>query len=386
LLLVSFIIQQSSYLEKKPMLLRITARVLLPLISLLSSAHGSEVRYAKNFNLSDFGTHRILTVRNVFQNSEQVYRYALVPKEQEVPKLHANTQIIRTPVERVVAMETVYIGHLEALGQLDRIVAAATVDFISNPGIRERVSEGKIRSVQIGQALDVESLLTIQPDLILTSISGDPAFDIPFKLKRTGLPVVLSAGYMEQHPLARAEWIKFIAAFFEEGERAEQIFNRIEARYHELTALTEGIEARPTVLCGAPYSGVWHVPGGKSYTARAIQDAGGDYLWSENSNQGGIPLDIERVFLKAARADFWINPSGYRSMRALLSADQRFGKFSPVNNDKVYNNTRQVSPSGGNAIWESGIAHPDDVLADLIHIFHPDLMPDHEFVYYERLK
>jgi iron complex transport system substrate-binding protein len=128
------------------------------------------------------------------------------------------------------------------------------------------------------------------------------------------------------------------------------------------------------------------VPGGKSYTARAIQDAGGDYLWSENSNQGGIPLDIERVFLKAARADFWINPSGYRSMRALLSADQRFGKFSPVNNDKVYNNTRQVSPSGGNAIWESGIAHPDDVLADLIHIFHPDLMPDHEFVYYERLK
>lgn len=351
----------------------------------LSAAEPS-VRHAKNFEITDYGTHRILRVMNAFRDSTRTHQYALVPKGGELPELPGDVAVIRTPVERVVAMETVYIGYLEALGQLDSIIAAATVDYISNPDVRQRVTEGRIESVQVGQAIDVEKLLLLQPDLILSSISGDANFDIPAKLERTGLPIVLTAGYMEQDPLARAEWIKFVAAFFEEDQLADELFEGIEKRYQSLKALTENLENKPTVLCGAPYSGVWHVPGGKSYTARAIQDAGGDYLWSEDGSQGGIPLDIERVFLKGARADFWINPSGYRGMQALRSADQRFDKFRPARQNKVYNNTRQVSPTGGNAIWESGIVRPDDVLADLIHIFHPELLPDHEFVYYEQLK
>ncbi|PXA04766.1 ABC transporter substrate-binding protein [Coraliomargarita sinensis] len=349
-------------------------------------ASSSEVRHARNFEIIDYGTHRMLSVSNAFRDSTQIHHYALVPKRNELPELPEAATVIRTPVERVVAMETVYIGYLEALAQLDTIIAAATVDYISNPKVRQGVAEGTIQPVQVGQAIDVEKLLLLQPDLLITSVSGDAAFDIPAKLERTGLPIVLSAGYMEQDPLARAEWIKFVAAFFEEDELANQIFDGIEKRYRKLETRTKQIEDKPTVLCGAPYSGVWHVPGGDSYTARMIFDAGGDYLWSEDSTQGGIPLDTERVFLKAAGADYWINPSFYRSMHALYAADARFAKFAPAKNGQVYNNTRQVSPSGGNAIWERGITQPDKVLADLIHIFHPDLLPEHELVYYELLQ
>ena len=35
---------------------------------------------------------------------------------------------------------------------------------------------------------------------------------------------------------------------------------------------------------------------------------------------------------------------------------------------------------------ESMPTEPEIVLADLLHIFHPDLLPDHEPVYYSRLK
>jgi len=52
----------------------------------------------------------------------------------------------------------------------------------------------------------------------------------------------------------------------------------------------------------------------------------------------------------------------------------------------VFNSTKRVNPNGGNDIWERGINHPDEVLADLIKIFHPELLPDHEFIYYEKLK
>jgi iron complex transport system substrate-binding protein len=342
--------------------------------------------YAKNFEISQFQTHRIATIRNVQRGSRATHQYALVPKDAALPELPAGITVIRTPVTRVVVMETVYIGYLDALNQLDTIIGAATSDYISNGVIRALVADGSIQKVQIGAALNIERMLLLQPDLILTSISGDPAFDIPAKLARSGLPVVLSAGYMEQHPLARSEWIKFIAAFFDADDLAEQTFDGIDTRYESLRKTVDHVEQRPTVFCGAPYSGAWHMAGGESYTAQAIRDAGGDYLWADVPGSGAIPLDTERVFLKAAHADIWINPSFYRSLKELYGADQRFQKFRAGQTGHVFNNTKQRTASGGNSIWERGIVHPDDVLADLIKVFHPERMPDWEFIYYEQLK
>ncbi|MDP4879942.1 MAG: ABC transporter substrate-binding protein [Opitutales bacterium] len=344
------------------------------------------LRYANNFEITEHGTHRILTIRNTHQKAESTIRYALVPKDQALPKLADNLTVIRTPVERVVVMETVYIGYLEALQKIDTIVGAGTIDFISNSDVQARINAGQIRSVQIGQGLDIERMLLLQPDLILTSISGDPTFDVPAKLTRSGLPVVLSAGYMEAHPLARAEWIKFIAAFFEADAQATELFDAMANRYERLKAkITPELE-HPTVFAGAPYSGAWYVAGGESYMARAIDDAGGDYLWADTPRQGAIALDTERVFLRAAQADIWLDPSHYRTRDELFAADQRFTKFHAAKVGSVFNNTKQVSSNGGNAIWETGIVHPDKVLADLIAIFHPELMPDHTFVFYEQLK
>ena len=140
------------------------------------------------------------------------------------------------------------------------------------------------------------------------------------------------------------------------------------------------------MFCGAPYSGVWHVPGGGSFVAQWIHDAGGDYLWAADNSQGGIPLDTERVFLKAAEADIWLHPSFYRSMEEMFGADPRFAKFHAAQDGHVYNNTRQIGNNGGNNIWERGIVRPNEVLADLIQIFHPDLLAGHAFVYYENLQ
>jgi len=366
--------------------LRIRAALcLLGWASLSGAAQPAPLRYAKNFELTRHPGHTLVEVRNLARESEARYTYALVPRGEPLPELPDKALVVRTPVERVIAMETVYIGHMDALGMLDRLIGAATVGFISHPEVREGVQRDEIASVRFGRNLDIERMLLLQPDLILTSISGDPAFDIPPQLTRADLPVVLSAGYMERHPLARAEWIKFYAAFFEADAAAARIFDGIAERYEALVAKAAEVAERPTVFCSAPYSGAWHMPGGESYTAQAIRDAGGDYLWAEVPTGGSIPLDTERVFLKAAEADFWINPSYYRQLDALLGADPRFAEFAAVANDRVYNNTRQVTESGGNPIWESGVIHPDRVLADLIQIFHPDLLPEREPVFYERL-
>jgi iron complex transport system substrate-binding protein len=51
----------------------------------------------------------------------------------------------------------------------------------------------------------------------------------------------------------------------------------------------------------------------------------------------------------------------------------------------VYNNNARIGPGGGNDYWEGGTARPDLVLADLISIFHPKLVPDHERIWYRKL-
>ncbi len=343
------------------------------------------LNYAENFTVEHNATHTALTVRIMLGGSERLYRYALVPRAMPLPELPAGIPVIRTPVERVVVLETVYIGYLAALDQLATIVGAATVNFITHPEVREAVADGRIQSVQTGQSLDIERLMRLQPDLILTSVSGDPALDLPPKLIRSGLPIVITAGYMEPHPLGRAEWIRFIAAFFAASEQAEAFFGDTAARYEALCAETASLENRPSVLSGAPYSGTWHVAGGASYTARVIEDAGGAYLWAHDTSQKAIPLDTERVFLRAAKADYWLHPSDYRSLAALIGADPRFGKFAAARRGQVYNNTRQVGDNGGNPVWERGVVRPDEVLADLIHVFHPGRLPNYEPVYYERL-
>ena len=59
--------------------------------------------------------------------------------------------------------------------------------------------------------------------------------------------------------------------------------------------------------------------------------------------------------------------------------------FKAAKDGEIYNNSKQFNATGGNNIWERGIVHPDEVLADMIKIFHPDLAKDHEFIYYEQL-
>lgn len=355
--------------------------ILMGSLSHLNAAPG----YAQNFTLVQKDGYRLLTIRNSVPGSTYQQHYALVPRTQPTETPPEDAIVIYTPVQRVVTMETVYIGYLEAIDQLDSIVAAGTVDFITEPSVRERIASGEIESLQVGQSIDIEKLLLLQPDLILSSISGDPAFDLPNTIRRAGLPVLMTAGYLEDSPLARAEWIKVIAALFEAGAEAEAVFEQVVQHYEALKAKTVHLSKRPTVFCGAPYSGAWYVPAGQSYTAQAIADAGGNYLWADLKRTGAIPLDTERVFLKAANADFWMNPSHYQSLNELLAADSRFGKFKATQTGNVFNNTRQMGPKGGNAIWERGVVRPDEVLADLIKIFHPELLPDWDFAFYESL-
>lgn len=108
-------------------------------------------------------------------------------------------------------------------------------------------------------------------------------------------------------------------------------------------------------------------------------------MFSDDLSSGGLPKDFESVYYRAANVDFWLHPGPHRDLDGLKSQDSRFTRFKAFATSNVYNNTRRSNGTGGNDIWERGVLHPEEVLEDLIAIFHPELIPGHSFHFYEKL-
>jgi len=347
----------------------------------------SQNRYASGFSIKDEGSFKVLTVHKPWQNSRDVsYSYCLSPERELLPDSLREITWIRTPVKRVVLLSTTHVAMVEQLGQAESIVGLSGSEFIYSPEIRERISSGQLVDVGYGQGLDYEAIVELDPDvLFIYGVEGN-VVAIVEKLTDLGIPVAFCGEYLEPHPLGKTEWIQFFSCFYDREEMAAEFFHEIDSSYRQLLQLASKVQDKPAVLTGLPWKDTWHMAGGKSFAARLIEDAGGEYLWSDNASTQAIPLDLESVYLRAVGAGVWINPGAANSLKDIGSLDERFLDLDVVRKSRVYNNNLKSRPEGGNDYWESGTLRPDLILADLIRIFHPELLPEHEWVYYRQLK
>ncbi len=205
-------------------------------------------------------------------------------------------------------------------------------------------------------------------------------------LRASGRPVIFCGDYLEPHPLGKAEWIRFLSLFYNLEERADRFFQEIDSVYNSYKSLTEQTKNRPLVLTGLPWKDTWYMAGGESFAATLIKDAGGEYLWADSHSAEAIPLDLESVYARAVKAEIWINPGAATSLNELQNFDQRFTELGVIQSGMIFNNNERLNTTGGNDYWESGTVRPDLVLADLIKVFHPDLLTDHRLFYYRQLK
>lgn len=292
---------------------------------------------------------------------------------------------IGVPVRRVVVTSTTHLAYLCELGCSGSVVGISGTKYVYDRDTRRRIREGRIREIGHDQSLNYELILALHPDVVfMYGVTGNVSNHIS-RFADMGIPVVMVSEYLERHPLGKAEWIRFFAAFYGMGPEADSIFNRTRKYYEVLSGMTVNAGKRPSVLSGLPWKDAWWVPGGRSFAASFIEDAGGDYLWKGNDSYEAIPLDLEAVYGKARDADVWINPGSAASTGEIIAMDSRLGSIGALSEGRVYNNDARLSPDGGNDYWESGVCHPERILADLIRIFHPNLLPDRRFVYYRKL-
>jgi len=346
------------------------------------------VRFAQHFTLEFGEGYKKLTVLQPWAGASEAMVYYLVPRGSGVPEGVGDAQVIETPVRSLVAMSTTYYPFLEKLGKLDALVAVDDATYAYNPQVRARAADGSLVLVGGGAgggSVNVEKLLALSPDLIMTSASGSPELDAHPKLLEAGLPVVINADYLEQSPLGRAEWGIFIAAFFDLEDQAAQDFDALAQRYEAAKALTATLDSKVSVFTNTDYQGTWYVPGGESYAALLLKDAGASYIFADQAGFGAAPLAFEAVYDAARDADFWLNVGFAADLDSLLAMDTRYAEFKAFAQGSVYNYNARVTEMGGSDYFESGVANPDIILKDLIRIFYPDLLPGHALYYYQQL-
>ena len=345
------------------------------------------VAYASGFEVEYHSNYKIITVTNPWQGAQESFRYVLLqcgtPAPQDVEGV-----VIEVPVNNIIAMSTTYLPTLDDLGLVDKLIGLDSYMWTTNPAVRARIGSGEIAEIGGGAAVNVELTLDLDPALVMTYGTGFSDFDTHPVLLEAGIPVALNGDFVEQNPLGRAEWMKFIAMFFNREADAAAKFDAVASEYLAVAALTAGLEARPSVLLGSVYNGTWYVAGAESYMAKMLADAGADYLWSDEGSVGALPLDFESVYAVAADVEFWFNPdnSFWFTVEDVLESDPRYGDFAPLERGQLFNNNARVNENGGNAYYEEGAAHPEKVLKDLVKILHPHLLPEHELRFYKKVE
>jgi iron complex transport system substrate-binding protein len=279
-----------------------------------------------------------------------------------------------------------HVALADFAGVADRIVGLGNLKYVNSLVVREGIRTGRVKQVGIDANINNELVISLHPGVLIAMSNPDAAFGQFKTLIDAGIPVLPDAEWLETSPLGRAEWAKLIGALVDREDSVAKKFDSVETAYKALAAIGSSAKTKPSVIIGMPFKGVWYVPAGESYMAQFLHDAGADYHWADTKGIGSLPLNVETVIPVALQADYWVN-IGYVNSRSDISGkDSRFAAFKAFTTDALYNNNRRVNDLGSNDYWESGAVNPQLILADLIRILHPDVLPKDSLYYYKQLK
>jgi iron complex transport system substrate-binding protein len=337
---------------------------------------------AKGFRLYDGDGFRVLDLVRQNDPNTLLQRFYLVSRAEaanfETPP---DGQLLPVPLKDMVCLSATHLSFADALGLVSKISGVASADYVVSAEFKDFLTDGRIQEIGISDHFKLEKLISLAPEIVMVTHQQGQSVE---PLRNAGLTVLAFAEHLETHPLGRAEWIRCMGALFGRETQAAAIFDSISNEYHRLTVLASKVEVRPLVLSGKQYGGFWNLAGGHSYLAQMLHDAGAAYIWSDNPDSGSLILDFETVYHRGINAGFWRflvfsrEPYTYDH---LLAEDQRYAGIGAFRDKKVL-----ISNTFEKPYFQKGVLEPQVILADYISIFHPELLPEHQPVYYQLLK
>ena len=172
--------------------------------------------YAKYFDIVESNAATALVVISPYNNSR-------------------DTLYIEEPFGNIICMSSSQVAGLAEIGADSVVSAVSGLRYITNENIQNR----KVADIGYEAALDYEKILSLNPDILLTyTVSGaEPAYIS--RLRSLGVRVLVLHDHLENHPLARAEYIRLYGALTGLENHADSVFSSICSRYDSLKVSSE---------------------------------------------------------------------------------------------------------------------------------------------------
>lgn len=355
-------------------------------VSGMETTEAVPLQYAKLFTMKrKNGCTRIDVFSGENNSPAPVVRYLLVPRGKAVPEHDADILVVKTPVRSLTCDNGLQVSFLDLLDASKALVGVSGKVLINNDRIHRAIDNGTLAVTGYGRSTNMEKLLALKPDV--TFITTSFGANLPSRLRSYGMTPGLFSAYHETHPLGVVEWIRFMGAFLGKERLAESIFQERVTAYLKVQQKVKQLRERPAVIAGYMSKGAWSTMTAPRSFVTMLDHAGADYLFRGLETERGYLLSGEVAMQAAQQAAFWLNPHSQAStLRELLAKDSRYAGFRIVREGRVYNNNGSCFKNGKTKYWDIGISEPDQILADLIAIFHPELMPGHKLRYYRRLE
>lgn len=339
------------------------------------------ITYAKGFSVSYYKSYKIVDVYNDGDSTELIKRYYLVEQGTKAPEMESDAEMIRVPLASVSCLSTTQIAYLSVLNECNAVSGVGYADFIKDSVIQEQVAKGWTIEITRGGQLDKELILQSNTTTLMANAFDELSVS---SLAELGIPVIYSTEYLENNALARAEWIKFFALFFNAEKKASTYFNQLEKRYKEVQKKIEEKTSIPNVMFGSYYQGTWFVPGGKSLIPSLFGDAGASYVYADQMSVDNVHIDSESLMQRMSEIDYWgfvLSKEEDPDLSDFLGGDQRMLDLAvDLDMSFFYCNSFYCDYFG------MANLEPDVLLKDLGKIFHPSLFPEHQFVYFQTFK
>ena len=307
-----------------------------------------------------------------------LHRYVLVPRDRDLPADLPEGTVVRTPISNALVYSSVHTSLFNELGSLDAVKGVVDKQYFNDSTLVAGINDGTITDCGNSMNPTVERVINMQPDAILLSPYQDASYG---QIAKMDIPIIECADYLEYDPLGRAEWVKFYGELLGKRDRADSLYQAVVDAYNDMKHKAGGAKTHPTVVTEMVINGIWNVPGGKSYMARILADAGGRYLWADDENTGSLALDFNQVLAVAQEADYWfIKWTNINSLRDLQGANELNKEMSAFKHGRVY-----VCDTDKTRFFDRIPFHPEVLLREFSAILHPELFPEYHNQMYHHI-
>jgi iron complex transport system substrate-binding protein len=218
--------------------------------------------FASGFTIKYFNDYKEVIVKNPWDKNITFARYYLV--DNDTIQIPSDGVRIVTPVNKTAVSSSTHFEFLHLLNELDKVKGVCSPELIFNAFIRDEFSAGKIEDLGDAFNINVEKTLKLQPEILM--MSGYKQDD-PYakRVIQAGTPVVYNNEWMENSLLARAEWIKFVAVFYNKEAQADSIFDFVKDQYLLVKSKAQSADRHPRIMTGSNFRGtcpevkaLWH--------------------------------------------------------------------------------------------------------------------------------